>query len=80
MSTSNDLLMESVFGTLQILGYKILLKSYECKIGTVDFVAKKDGKLFFVGVNRPRIEVQLVSTYYLKRYGIKDVQIQEIIL
>lgn len=80
MSLSNNLPAESVFGTLQILGYKVLLRNYECQIGTVDFVAKKNGKLFFVGVNRPRIEVQLVSTYYLKRYGIKDVQSAEIIL
>lgn len=72
--------LESVFGTLQILGYKVLLKNYECKIGAVDFVAKKNGKLFFVGVNRPRIEVQLVSTYYMRRYGIKDVQTEEVIL
>ena len=80
MSVSINSPAESVFGTLQILGYKVLLRNYECKIGTVDFVAKKNGKLFFVGVNRPRIEVQLVSTYYLKRYGIKDVQSAEIIL
>ena len=80
MSVSNNLPTESVFGTLQVLGYKVLLKNYECTIGTVDFVAKKNGKLFFVGVNRPRLEVQLVSTYYLKRYGIKDVQSAEIIL
>ena len=72
--------LEAVFGTLQILGYKVLLKSYECNIGGVDFVAKKDGKLIFVGVNRPRLEVQLVSTYYMKRYGIKDVESREIIL
>jgi len=78
--TSNDLLTESVFHMLVMLGYKILLKNYECKIGTVDFVAKKNGKLFFVGVNRPRPEVQQVSTYYLKRYGIKDIESGEIIL
>ena len=80
MSVLNNLPTESVFGTLELLGYKILLRNYECTIGTVDFIAKKNGKLFFVGVNRSRLEVQLVSTYYLKRYGIKDVQSAEIIL
>jgi Holliday junction resolvase-like predicted endonuclease len=72
--------LESVFETLQVLGYKVLLKNYECNIGEVDFVAKKNGKLFFVGANRPRLKVQLVSTYYMKRYGIKDAQSEEIIL
>ncbi len=78
MTTPENL--ESVFGTLQLLGYKVLLRSYECNIGGVDFVAKKNGKLFFIGVDKPRLEVQLVSTYYMKRYGIKDVQGEEIIL
>jgi len=72
--------LESVFATLQLLGYKVLLKSYECNIGGVDFVVKKNGKLFFIGVDKPRLEVQLVSTYYMKRYGIKDAQSEEIIL
>ena len=77
---SRVLILEQVMATLQVLGYKVLLKNYECNAGTIDFVAKKDGKFFFFGVMRHRIDVQLASTYYRNRYGLKDVSFEEVIL
>lgn len=46
---------------------KILLINYECPLGKVDKITKKDGKLLFYGTTEKVVE------YYLKRYGIKDV-------
>lgn len=55
-------------------GYKILLKCYECEIGTVDLIAKDSGHLVFVAVNREEFSGFLKTmAYYLKRYAIKDV-------
>ena len=70
-------------------GYKILLKNYECELGEIDLIAKQAGALVFVEVKTrsscemgfpaesvtPHKQHQIVktATYYLKRYGIKEV-------
>ena len=56
-------------------GYKVLLKQYECSLGVIDLIAKKGGKLFFIMVDEPITKkVEKVGNYYLKRYGIRDVE------
>ncbi len=47
---------------------KVLLKDYECPLGKVDKITKKNGKLLFYGAT------EKVVKYYLKRYGIEDVE------
>ena len=69
--TQKMLTAEKAFHALQTLGYKILLKFYECTLGEIDFVAKHNGELVFIGINKiPSVKV---AEYYIKRYGIKDV-------
>ena len=66
---------ETAFSALTNLGYKILLRHYECELGEIDFVAKRAGKLIFIGINRiaarPLIKA---GEYYMKRYGIQSVE------
>lgn len=69
---------ELAFHDLKKKGYKILLRNYECPIGEVDMIAKKDGKLIFLGVNRSKLKMDKIkktAAYYLKRYGIMDREI-----
>lgn len=80
---------ELAFHFLAARGYKILLRNYECAIGEIDLIAKQAGALVFVEVKTrstcklgspaesvtPAKRQQIIKTasYYLKRYGIKDV-------
>lgn len=49
-------------------GYKILLRNYESVVGEMDMIAKQNGDLVFVGVNREPLDT--VAAYYIKRYGL----------
>lgn len=65
---------ELAYQKITKMGFKVLLRHYECPVGEVDLIAKKDGKLVFFVVNRKMDEdVKKTAAYYLKRYGIKDV-------
>ena len=69
--------IERAFSQLTNQGYKVLLREYECALGKVDFIAKKDGALVFLMVNKPcGAKVKRVALYYKKRYGIPDVPIR----
>jgi len=59
---------ELAYHWLQKKGYKTLLKNYESPLGEVSLIAKDDGVLVFIWVNKYVNEK--VATYYLKRYGI----------
>lgn len=65
--------MEHLFHALTEIGYKILLREYECPKGKIAFIAKKDGTLVFIGVNTAEPIVHSAMVYYLKRYGITTV-------
>jgi Holliday junction resolvase-like predicted endonuclease len=72
--------MEHLFFGLTEIGYKILLRDYECDKGKVAFIAKKNGELVFVGVNTAEPVVRKIMLYYLKRYGILNVPTRIIVL
>ena len=79
---------ELAFHYLSKIGYKILLKNYECNLGEIDLIAKQNGMLVFIEVKTRRSDAmglpqesvtfqkrrQIVKTaqYYLKRYGIHN--------
>ena len=65
--------------SLQALGYKILLRDYDCPLGQIDYVAKRENGLVFISINRTaeeKIKAARASEYYVKRYGIKGVAIK----
>ena len=67
--------LDDLIGRLSLEGYKVLLKQYECSLGEIDLIAKKNGKLFFIMVDQPITKtVEKVGNYYLKRYGIGAVE------
>lgn len=62
---------ELAFHYLARNGYKILLRNYECPLGEIDLIAKENGGLVFVSVNkRTTPKVVKIAKYYLHRYGI----------
>ena len=68
--------MERAYIALQTLGYKILLKNYECPLGGIDFVAKRAGELIFISINPSADEsasAAKAGLYYVKRYGLDSV-------
>jgi len=65
---------EEAFHKLRREGYKVLLRNYECPLGEVSLIAKHDGRLVFVGVNKAVSEK--VVSYYVKRYGMSQVPIK----
>ena len=81
---------ELAFHFLGAQGYKVLLKNYECTLGEIDLIAKEKGALVFIEVKtrssvamgvpaesvtfQKRRQIVNVAEYYLKRYGIKDVE------
>ena len=71
---------EALFQFATACGHKPLLRDYECKAGIAHLVTKKEGRLYFFSVGRPKIELELVATYYMKRYGIKDVPVEVVAL
>jgi putative endonuclease len=80
---------ELAFHELRRKGYKVLLRNYECALGEIDLIAKKDGFLVFIEVKtrssdamgapaeavtfEKRRQILRVAKYYLQRYGIHDV-------
>ena len=74
---------------LNLNGYKVLLKNYECALGEIDLIAKEKGTLVFMEVKtrssldmglpaesvtlNKRRQITKCAQYYLKRYGIHDV-------
>lgn len=64
---------ETMFKPFEALGYKVLLKNYNCPLGEVDYVAKKKGYLCFIGINKKLTSLEAVAKYYIKRYGIDSV-------
>lgn len=79
------------WGHLTRNGYKILEKNYRCKIGEVDIIATKDGRLRFIEVKtrtteafgRPEESVgsqkqhklALLAEFYLKAKKLNDVPV-----
>ena len=63
---------EALFHALPLMGYKVLLRNYECPLGELTFVAKKGGYLVFIGLDNQK-RLKPVAEYYIKRYGIKDI-------
>ena len=65
---------ELAFFFLVKLGYKILLRDYECAVGAIDLISKRDGVLVFTEVltnkEKPSGTMEAATRYYLKRYGI----------
>jgi len=64
---------EMMFKPLEVLGYKILLRNYECPLGEVDYIAKKAGYLVFIGLSKKMDSLEAVAKYYTKRYGITSI-------
>ena len=74
---------------LKNLGYKVLLRNYECSLGEIDMIAKEKGALVFIEVKTRTSETmghpseavthdkkrQIIkcAQYYVKRYGIHEV-------
>jgi len=77
---TSEMKQELLYQTLITLGHKVLLKNYECDFGEIDFVTKRNGTLWFIGLNRDRKKMEKVASYYIKRYGIKDVPYEIAIL
>lgn len=64
---------ELAFHELRRLGYKVLLRNYECSLGEVHIIAKKEGRLVFLMVDPDEEQakaVKRVAKYYVKRYGL----------
>lgn len=73
---------------LEGLGYKILLKNYECALGEIDLIAKESGDLVFIEVKargslamgspaehvtyHKRRQIAKTAKFYVTRYGIRD--------
>lgn len=71
-ATKQILAEEKAYHALKTLGYKILLRNYECPLGEVSMIAKKAGELVFIGINNtPPVKA---AEYYVKRYGINEVK------
>lgn len=68
---TSELKAEKLYHTLTLLGHKVLLKNYECPLGEVDFITKKDSQLWFIGVDRDEERMKKAGKYYIKRYGIE---------
>ena len=71
---------EALFQFAVACGHKPLLRDYECTIGVAHLITKKAGRLYFFTIGRSKLELELVATYYMKRYGIKDVPIEVVAL
>lgn len=74
------LLLERAQAALQILGYKILIREYECTVGKIDFIAKRDRNLVFISINRTpeeREQAGRAAEYYVKRYGVFPTTVHE---
>lgn len=65
---------EEAFHAMLKLGYKILLRNYECPLGEIHFIAKKHGELVFVCINE--VPPIAAARYYINRYGIADVPVR----
>ena len=70
-----NLLNELAYHELRKMGYKILLRNYESNAcaGELDLIAKHEGDLVFVSVNRTPERMPSVyhlAVHYMKRYGI----------
>lgn len=50
MSKDVEICQELVFHYLVKEKYKILLRDYECPLGKIDFIAKRDGELIFAEI------------------------------
>lgn len=77
MHTKDIIARELAFFKLAKDGYKILLRDYECSVGVVDLIAKHEGDLVFISVNRPqKWRMKKTAEYYLKRYGIQHIKVR----
>ena len=69
--------MEMAFHYLAKSGHKILMRDYECALGNIDLVSKHNRELVFTEVltedEKSAGKMEKVASYYLKRYGIRDV-------
>ena len=79
--TMNIIAQELACKYMQANGYKILFRNYECALGKIHLITKKDGYLIFAQVvldsNKKRQELikegKRTSAYYVKRYGITNI-------
>lgn len=53
---------------------KIILKNYDCPLGEIDLIGRKDNRLLFCSKNVSTSTIHAIS-YYLKRYAIKNMAI-----
>src|SRR3990167_958195 len=77
--TMNIIAQELAFKYMQANGYKVLLRNYECALGEIHIIAKKDNCLIFAHVVLDKESQEVIkeakrtSAYYVKRYGITNI-------
>lgn len=72
--TQEIMAQELAFQYLNISGYKVLLRNYECPLGEIDIIAREGSTLVFIAVNRPlSATFKEAARYYMRRYGITTV-------
>jgi len=72
--------LELLAVALPQLGYKILLRDYECELGRVAFITKKAGKLWFFFVCGREAVPRVITEYYTRRYGTEAISTVTVII
>ena len=75
-----DLMNLELTRALEVIGFKILIRMYECPVGTIEVITKKDGLLHFFFIDRTEKGIADASNYYILRYGIDRTKFRTISL